>query len=244
MTLIRHLQDAVSGRINFCSHCHCSSLPTSRHTYYDLVVETSGARTRRGEDEKGPINPFSRPRNNLECFPRCVSGQANVAVLCDSKLPLRRLVIYKLPTQVRIPASDSDATVFCVCVCVLMLRKSTKSVLHELGFSDTKALLLACPPYILAGVASVSLAYSSGRFHERTWHITAAFTVAVVGFVAAASTLNQVGRYVACFIFPVGTYAVNSVIVAWVGTTLSQSPEKKAVGLTLFATLLLSIHFC
>lgn len=77
-------------------------------------------------------------------------------------------------------------------------------------------------------MASVFLAWSSGRFHERTWHITAAFTVAITGFVAAASTLNQVGRYVACFIFPIGTYSVNSVIVAWVGTTLSQSPEKKS----------------
>ncbi|KAJ4389029.1 hypothetical protein N0V93_006491 [Gnomoniopsis smithogilvyi] len=107
------------------------------------------------------------------------------------------------------------------------------NVLHKLGFSDTKALLLACPPYIFAGIASVSLAYSSGRFHERTWHITAAFAVAVAGFVAAASTLNQAGRYVACFIFPVGTYAVNSIIVAWVGTTLSQSPEKKAIVLAM-----------
>lgn len=102
-------------------------------------------------------------------------------------------------------------------------------VLRQLGFSNTKALLLACPPYVLAAVASVTLAWSSGRLHERTWHITVAFTIAIAGFVAAASTLNQVGRYVACFIFPIGTYSVNSVIVAWVGTTLSQSPEKKSV---------------
>lgn len=104
-----------------------------------------------------------------------------------------------------------------------------RRVLHQLGWGDTKALLLACPPYVLAAVASVSLAWSSGRLHERTWHATAAFAVAIVGFATAATTVSQVGRYIACFIFPAGTYAVNSVIVAWVGTTLSQSPEKKSV---------------
>ncbi|KAH9904048.1 major facilitator superfamily domain-containing protein [Xylariomycetidae sp. FL2044] len=107
------------------------------------------------------------------------------------------------------------------------------TVIKDLSFTDTVALVLACPPYIFAGVASLLLAYSSGRFHERTWHITIGFGVAIVGFVAAASTENPAGRYVACFIFPAGTYAVNSVIVGWVATTLSQSSEKKAVALAI-----------
>jgi len=53
--------------------------------------------------------------------------------------------------------------------------------------------------------------------------------VAIIGFVTAASTLDPVGRYIACYIFPAGAYSVNSVIVGWVATTLSQSQEKKAV---------------
>lgn len=65
--------------------------------------------------------------------------------------------------------------------------------------------------------------------HERTWHITGGLLVAVVGFVIAASTLNTAGRYVACFIFPVGAYSVNSVIIGWASSTLSQTKEKKAV---------------
>lgn len=65
--------------------------------------------------------------------------------------------------------------------------------------------------------------------HERTWHITVGLTVAIVGFVIAASTLNTAGRYIACFIFPVGAYSVNSVIIGWASSTLSQTKEKKAV---------------
>ncbi|KAI1490226.1 major facilitator superfamily domain-containing protein [Biscogniauxia mediterranea] len=107
------------------------------------------------------------------------------------------------------------------------------TVVKNLGFTSTTALLLTCPPYICACVVSLVLAWSSGRFHERTWHITAGFAVAIVGFVTAVSTLDVVGRYIACFIFPAGVYSVNSVIVGWTATTLSQSQEKKAVALAI-----------
>lgn len=51
--------------------------------------------------------------------------------------------------------------------------------------------------------------WSSGRYHERTLHITVGLVVAIAGFVMAASTLNTAARYVACFIFPVGAYSVS-----------------------------------
>lgn len=73
------------------------------------------------------------------------------------------------------------------------------------------------------------MGYSSGRFHERTWHITAGLATAVVGFVIAASTLTPAGRYTACFIFTTGAYSVNSVIIGWAASTLNQTKEKKAV---------------
>ncbi|KAL6808132.1 MFS general substrate transporter [Trichoderma camerunense] len=107
------------------------------------------------------------------------------------------------------------------------------SVIKSMGFSSFKALLLTCPPYIGAGCATILLAWSSGRFHERTLHITAGFIVAVIGFVLAVSTLNPAGRYVVCFIFPAGAYSVNSIIVGWTATTLSQSQEKKAITLAM-----------
>lgn len=73
------------------------------------------------------------------------------------------------------------------------------------------------------------MGWSSGRYHERTWHITGGLTVAVVGFAIAAATLNTAGRYIACFIFPIGAYSVNSVIIGWASSTLAQTREKKAV---------------
>jgi hypothetical protein len=92
---------------------------------------------------------------------------------------------------------------------------------------------MTCPPFLLAGVAGILTGWSSGRMHERTWHITIGLLVAIVGFVLAASTLNTAGRYVACFIFPMGAYSVNSVIIGWASSTLSQTREKKAVVLAM-----------
>ncbi|KAH7559854.1 hypothetical protein BM1_03488 [Bipolaris maydis] len=107
------------------------------------------------------------------------------------------------------------------------------TVVKTLGFSTTITLVLTCPPFLFAGAAGIATGWSSGRMHERTWHITCGLLVAVVGFVIAASTLNTAGRYIACFVFPVGAYSVNSVIIGWASSTLSQTKEKKAVVLAM-----------
>lgn len=104
-------------------------------------------------------------------------------------------------------------------------------MVKTLGFNTTITLVLTCPPFLFAGAAGVLFGYTSGRFHERTWHITVGLATAIVGFVIAASTLNTAGRYVACFIFPIGAYSVNSVIIGWASSTLSQTREKQAVSL-------------
>lgn len=102
-------------------------------------------------------------------------------------------------------------------------------MISELASSDTKAMLLACPPYICAALAGIVVAWSSGRFHERSWHMTGCLSVPCIGFVAAAATPNPAGRYVACFIFPAGGYATIPLVTSWGAATLSQAPEKKAV---------------
>jgi multisubunit Na+/H+ antiporter MnhG subunit len=107
------------------------------------------------------------------------------------------------------------------------------SVVKTLGFNTTITLVMTCPPFIFAGAAGIFFGWNSGRMHERTWHITAGLSVAIVGFALAAATLNTAARYVACFIFPMGAYAVNSVIIGWASSTLSQTKEKKAVVLAM-----------
>ncbi|KAF2032924.1 major facilitator superfamily transporter [Setomelanomma holmii] len=98
------------------------------------------------------------------------------------------------------------------------------TVVNTLGFSTTITLVMTSPPFIFAGIAGILTGWSSGRMHERTIGLL----VAIVGFVIVASTMNIAARYLACFIFLMGAYSVNSVITGWASSTLSQTKEKKA----------------
>ncbi|KAK1493231.1 major facilitator superfamily transporter [Colletotrichum tamarilloi] len=107
------------------------------------------------------------------------------------------------------------------------------TAVETLGFNETITLVLTCPPYLIAGVISIAWSWSSGRFNERTWHITIAKSIAVFGFILGCATLNTGARYFSMVVFSVGTYAVNSIILGWVSATCSQTKEKKASSLAI-----------
>ncbi|KAF9632825.1 putative vitamin h transporter protein [Lasiodiplodia theobromae] len=106
------------------------------------------------------------------------------------------------------------------------------TVVETLGFNSTITLVLTCPPYLVSGAVGILVGWTSGRYNERTWHVTVCMGAAVVGFVIACATLNTAARYIACFLFASGAYAVNSVILGWVSATLGQTSEKKGVSLS------------
>ena len=70
------------------------------------------------------------------------------------------------------------------------------SVIETLNFNRTITLVLTCPPYLIAGVFSVAASVSSGRFNERTWHITVCKAIAILGFVLAPATMSTPVRCV------------------------------------------------
>ncbi|ETI23680.1 hypothetical protein G647_05483 [Cladophialophora carrionii CBS 160.54] len=111
------------------------------------------------------------------------------------------------------------------------------TAVETLGFNQTITLVLTCPPYLIAGIISILWSASSGKFNERTWHITSAKAVAVFGFVLGCATLNTGARYFAMVVFAIGTYAVNSIILGWVGSTCGQTKEKKASSLAIVNTI-------
>ncbi|SPJ71481.1 related to putative tartrate transporter [Fusarium torulosum] len=107
------------------------------------------------------------------------------------------------------------------------------TIVNTLGFNTTITLVLTCPPFLIAGALSILWAKSSGHFNESTWHITISKIVATFGFVLACSTMNVGARYFAMCVFTIGTYGVNSILLAWVGNTCGQTKEKKASSLAL-----------
>ncbi|KAH7081213.1 major facilitator superfamily domain-containing protein [Paraphoma chrysanthemicola] len=107
------------------------------------------------------------------------------------------------------------------------------TVVGSLGFNRTITLALTCPPYLISGLFGIVIGWTSGRWNERTWHITVCMGAALLGFVISCSTMNVAARYISCFLFASGAYAVNSVILGWVSATLGQTAEKKAVSLSI-----------
>lgn len=110
-------------------------------------------------------------------------------------------------------------------------------VVGTLNFNTTITLVLTCPPYLIAGIISIYWSYQSGKFNERTWHITSAKAVAVIGFVLGCATLNTGAKYFAMCVFSIGTYAVNSIILGWVSSTCGQTKQKKASSLAIVNTI-------
>ncbi|KAH7259891.1 hypothetical protein FSOLCH5_009740 [Fusarium solani] len=143
-------------------------------------------------------------------------------------------------------AKDPMVWVFCFMAHLHLAANGFKNffptVVKTLGFNTTITLVLTCPPYLIAGASTIIVSYSSGKFNERTWHITASKAVAVIGFAAAAATLNTAGRYVCMVIFTIGTYAVNSLILGWCGSVCGQTKEKKAVAISM-VTMIMNISF-
>ncbi|RFU24996.1 hypothetical protein B7463_g11343, partial [Scytalidium lignicola] len=107
------------------------------------------------------------------------------------------------------------------------------TVVSALGYSSTITLLLTSPPSVFACIFGFLISMSSGKYNERTWHITICLGLATVGFIISCVTLNVAARYIACFIFAGGVYSVNSIILGWIAATLGQTPEKKAVSLSM-----------
>jgi len=110
------------------------------------------------------------------------------------------------------------------------------TAVKTLGFSTTVTLALTCPPYIVAGITSILVSSSSGRFNERTWHTTISKLVAIVGFAMSVATLNVAVRYVGIVLFVGATYGVNNIILGWTASVLGQTDEKKAVAIALCNT--------
>jgi hypothetical protein len=87
----------------------------------------------------------------------------------------------------------------------LTIKQFFPTVVSSLGFNKIITLVLTCPPSLVAGVVGIGIGISSGKFNERTWHITIMMGIAMAGFIISAVTLNVAARYVSCFLFASGS---------------------------------------
>ena len=103
--------------------------------------------------------------------------------------------------------------------------------------STTITLVLTSPPYLFATISAMCFAYSSDKREERGYHICIPMSVAAVGFIVSAATVNPAGRYVASFLYICGCFSANAMVFSWAASTLSQTPEKRAIATSIINLL-------
>lgn len=122
-------------------------------------------------------------------------------------------------------------------LCSISFQNFLPTVISGMVEKRTIALVLVSPPYILAAALGVAMAWTSGRYNERTWHITVCKTITLVGFIISVATLNVGARYFSIFLFVGFSFGINNILLGWVSATVGQTDEKKAVSLAIANSL-------
>ncbi|OBT64920.1 hypothetical protein VE03_05659 [Pseudogymnoascus sp. 23342-1-I1] len=107
------------------------------------------------------------------------------------------------------------------------------SIIKTLGYNNTITLLLTAPPYAVAFLGSVALAYSSSKRKEFCMHICFPLIISVIGNILAMTVNGTGGRYFAIFLMAFGVYVVYNVNYAWVSSSIPRPRAKRAASLAI-----------
>lgn len=107
------------------------------------------------------------------------------------------------------------------------------AIVRGFGYSRVITLVITFPPYFLAAIAAVCIAWSSDRFADRGWHFSAPICVAMIGYIVCMTTTHNVTRYAMSFLYVVGLFGANPLIQTWISGTLAKNPEKKTTSIAI-----------
>ncbi|KIW67351.1 hypothetical protein PV04_06612 [Phialophora macrospora] len=107
------------------------------------------------------------------------------------------------------------------------------SVMKTLGKSNVVTLLLTAPPYAVAFMGSVAVAFSSAHFNERCLHIAVPLVSSLIGNIMAMTVPGFGLRYFSIFLMLFGVYSVYNVNFAWVSSSIPRPRAKRAASLAI-----------
>ncbi|TPX30966.1 hypothetical protein SmJEL517_g05583 [Synchytrium microbalum] len=112
------------------------------------------------------------------------------------------------------------------------------TIVSGLGYSGTVANALTAPPYVMAAIVMVIVAFHSDKYHERTFHALGAVFVCFIGYLilvvvplTTASPSIPV-LYLGIFIIVTGIFVINPVVNAWLASNIAPG-VKKAVAIAM-----------
>ncbi|KAJ5614022.1 hypothetical protein N7528_007676 [Penicillium herquei] len=112
------------------------------------------------------------------------------------------------------------------------------SLIKQLGFkNNTTVLLLTSPPYFVAFIWALSWAWFADRKQVRSIPSGISQIIAMVGTVLLIAVTDPLwARYAFTILVCCGTFGVYSTTYAWLSSTLTQPPIKRAVAIGLANT--------
>ncbi|KAL4861907.1 hypothetical protein BDV12DRAFT_57199 [Aspergillus spectabilis] len=105
---------------------------------------------------------------------------------------------------------------FCSGVCLFGLAYFSPAIVQAMGYDNTRTQLMTVPPYAVAFVVTMIIAYIADRYRQRG---ICAFTTTLISLVGAAMTLNGRSiavRYTALILLVTGIYSSAPCLISWV----------------------------
>ncbi|KAJ7784442.1 MFS general substrate transporter [Mycena metata] len=99
-----------------------------------------------------------------------------------------------------------------------------------LGFSTPISLLLAAPPWMVAGAMCCLNAWHADKTGERFFHITSWWWAVIVAFIISLSTNSIGARYFSMFLMSFGNVG-SAMTLAWVSNVIPRPPAKRAAAI-------------
>jgi len=184
-------------------------------------------------DFPGTTKWLSEPERVVAQGRLAVDAGSNT-VLDVEKVPITRGLIWA--------AKDIRTWLF---ACLQMCTTASISYSHffptlikELGFkNNTTVLLLTSPPYIVAFFWAMSWAFVADRRQVRSIPAGISQCLAIVSTVLLIAITNSLwARYALTILVCCGTFGVYSTTYAWLSSTITQPPIKRAVAIGLANT--------
>lgn len=105
------------------------------------------------------------------------------------------------------------------------------TVVATLGKGKVETLLLTAPPYLLACLVCICVAWHADRTNERYFHTVGPIALALAGFVISAATTGIGPRYFGAMIMLPGVYTGFNMSIVWTSNTISRPPAKRAAAI-------------
>jgi sugar phosphate permease len=160
---------------------------------------------------------------------RLAADAGSDSLLDEEKVPITRGLIWA--------AKDPRTWIF---ACLQMATSASISYSHffptlikQLGFKNsTTVLLLTSPPYLVTFFWALSWAWVADRRQARSVPAGISQCLAIVGTILLIAIKDSLwARYGFMFLVCCGTFGVYSTIHAWLSSTITQPPIKRAVSI-------------